>query len=250
MLVLSRREKERIVFPDLGVTVEVVSIVGNRARLGVQAPREIRVLRHEIAENEVHGSQPVGDRRSLSHEFRNVLQEVTFAARLAREQLRAGEAETAAETIDGLLARLAGLSRELAAQREPSRPQPAAPRLRKALLVDDNQNERRLLESYLRLKGYDVAVAGDGADALDYLRTHDRPDFVLLDMLMPRVDGPNALGRIRRDPELRDLKVFAVSGTQPEQLGVATGPGGVDCWFQKPVDPEELVQVMERTLTA
>ncbi len=52
------------------------------------------------------------------------------------------------------------------------------------------------------MTGFQVDTAGDGADALDYLHSHDRPDVVLLDMLMPRCDGPTTIGRIRRDPSL------------------------------------------------
>ncbi len=70
----------------------------------------------------------------------------------------------------------------------------------KALLVEDNANKSNLLAGYLRMTGFEVDTAGDGADALDYLRSHDRPDVVLLDMLMPRCDGPTTIGRIAAIP--------------------------------------------------
>jgi CheY-like chemotaxis protein len=98
------------------------------------------------------------------------------------------------------------------------------------------------------MTGFEVETAGDGADALDYLHSHDRPDLVLLDMLMPRCDGPTTVGRIRRDPQLEGMKVYAVSGTSQKRFDLQTGPGGVDRWFTKPVDPRELVRQIDSEL--
>ncbi|HUG89493.1 MAG TPA: response regulator [Planctomycetaceae bacterium] len=252
MLVLTRRESEKIVFPDLGVTVEIVSLSGNRARIGVDAPRDVRILRQEIMNSRAVGDPMAAAARpsaELSHAMRNRLQKVGIAARLANRQLAAGLVGDAQQTLVTLLEELESLNREAAAERG-ARPQPPQPASRpvkgRALLVDDDENERKLLAGFLRMTGYQVDVAGDGADALDYLRTHDRPDIVLLDMLMPRCDGPSAIGQIRNDPHLDGLKVFAVSGTSPGRVGVETGPRGVDVWFQKPIDPEELVRAMDQ----
>jgi CheY-like chemotaxis protein len=120
----------------------------------------------------------------------------------------------------------------------------------RALLVEDNANESNLLAGYLRMTGFEVETAGDGADALDYLHSHDRPDVVLLDMLMPRCDGPTTVGRIRRDPHLDGMKIYAVSGTSQKRFDLQTGPGGVDRWFTKPVDPRELVRQIDSELAA
>ena len=249
MLVLTRRENEKIVFPDLGVTVEIIALSGSRARIGIDAPRSVRILRHEIAD--AAGIQPATKPQiPLSHELRNRLNTISVAARLASRQLAAGEIHEADEALQLILAELSEMNREAASQRV-QRPQPRpASRKCTALLVDDDINERRLLEGYLRMTGFDVQVAGDGADALDYLREHDRPDVVLLDMIMPRCDGPSALTQIRQDPRLAGLKIFAVSGTSPSRLGVETGPRGIDEWFEKPIDPEELVRAMQRAMPA
>jgi carbon storage regulator CsrA len=113
----------------------------------------------------------------------------------------------------------------------------AAPRPPRALLVEDNANERQLMAGFLRLRGFAVDTADDGVDALEYLRSGGKPDLVLLDMGLPRCDGPTALRAIRRDPSLAGLKVFAVSAARPEDYG---SPAGVDRWFHKPVDPDRL----------
>ncbi len=65
MLVLSRRESEKILVPELGITLEVLSIKGNTVRLGIDAPREIRVLRGEIVDTELEA--PFDSASSNSH---------------------------------------------------------------------------------------------------------------------------------------------------------------------------------------
>src|SRR5205085_8039626 len=91
----------------------------------------------------------------------------------------------------------------------------AAPRSRKALVVEDDTNERELLAGFLRMAGLDVVTAGDGADALDHLRGAPLPDVVLLDMVLPRCDGPETIRAIRHDPQLRGVRIFAVTGHSP-----------------------------------
>ena len=120
----------------------------------------------------------------------------------------------------------------------------------RALLVEDNANERQLMAGLLRLQGFAVDTAGDGQDALDYLRARGRPDVVLLDMGLPRCDGPTALRAIRSDPALAGLKVFAVSGGAPEDYGCPPGPAGVDRWFRKPIDPAALIRDVSCDLQA
>ena len=99
-----------------------------------------------------------------------------------------------------------------------------------------------MLAGFLRTAGLDVDTAGDGADALDYLHSHVQPDVVLLDMGLPRCDGASMVRQLRRDPAYAGLKIFAVTGFLPDQFDLARGPGGVDRWFHKPINPEALLQ--------
>jgi CheY-like chemotaxis protein len=114
----------------------------------------------------------------------------------------------------------------------------------RALLVEDDENERELLGGFLRLSGFDVTLTCDGRDALDYLSLHAPPDIVLLDMLMPRCDGASFVREVRSTAALSKLKLFAVSATDPSSLGVPTGVGGIDRWLPKPVDVEYLVHAV------
>jgi len=120
--------------------------------------------------------------------------------------------------------------------------------VRKALVVEDDQNERELLAAYLRMAGLDVEVANDGQDALDYLHTHEPPDVVLMDMALPRCDGPTAIREIRNDPAIADLKIFAVSGRSPEQFG-DRNTFRVDRWFAKPLNAEDLLRDLHRDIS-
>jgi CheY-like chemotaxis protein len=80
---------------------------------------------------------------------------------------------------------------------------------------------------------------------LDYLRTHEKPDVVLLDMGLPRLDGAATLREIRREPAFADLKVIGVSGHHPEEYNLEPSPRGIHRWFQKPVDPTALLRELK-----
>jgi carbon storage regulator CsrA len=242
MLVLSRRSNEKIVFPEVGVTVHLLSTKGGVARIGIEAPPAVPILRGELAPKAPASAGP-----SAEHRLRNRLSKMNLSLHVLQRQLEAGLQAEAQATLDNVLAQLETLDRDLAAAR--GRPKPATLRCR-ALVVDDDSNERELLAGLLGMHGCECPTAADGQDCLDYLASHERPDFVLLDMWMPRCDGPDALRQIRADPRFAGLKVFGISGTSPEDLGVGTGPSGVDAWFSKPLDPRKLWEAMQQALGA
>jgi CheY-like chemotaxis protein len=157
---------------------------------------------------------------------------------VARLQLLAGLHGAAGTTLEQARQKLEAL------RRRPETPR-ALPR-RRALLVEDNDNERELLARLLRQAGLEVDTAGDGVDALDYLQRGATPDVVLIDMVLPRCDGPTAIREIRRDPRTAALKVYAVSGHTPGEFDLGNG---VDGWFAKPVDPEAMVRRLSVELT-
>ena len=249
MLVLSRRANEKIVFPNLGITVDVLSIKGNSARLGIEAPANVTVMRDELlaqlSEAERAALAQVEKRPELSHAVRNHLNAVSIALHLFRRQCQAGLETDAQRTFDRLIGEFGRLEDEVGT-RQPAAKKPSSQC--RALLIEDDQNESELLAGFLRMTGFDVATAEDGSDALDYLSSHKRPDLVLLDMLMPRCDGPSTVQAIRGNHDYDPMKIFAVSGTSPMTLGVTVGPGGIDRWFPKPINPEALVREIAREL--
>jgi carbon storage regulator CsrA len=258
MLVLSRGLNEKVVFPTLGITVDILRLAGSKVRLGIDAPKNIPVLREEIANNG-GGGQAVtarADKTSkdrLTHATRNRLQKATLGLRLVQRMLEAGQANDIEPTIFKIFNELKSLEDELA---WPSEQTPSAKQLRqqpshcRALVVEDDANECELLAGYLRLTGFQVDTAADGLQAMVRLAKPERPDIVLLDMKMPRFDGSKTVSAIRQNPDYRALKIFAVTGTDQGDAAVKVGPEGVDRWFRKPVDPEQLVTAIHSELHA
>ena len=258
MLVLSRRPNEKVLFPSINTAVQVVSIKGGTVRLGIEAPPEVTILRAELQDRTAERGattrlpEPAGSRlRGLRHLLRNRLNITTVGLGLLREQARAGLSDEMERTIAKIEEEMQRLQQRLESEAAltPSQPPKPARKTRKALLVEDEENERELLAGYLRLAGFAVDTAGDGCDALDHLRAGERPDVVLLDMGLPRCDGATTARQIRRDPACAGLKIFAVSGHSPNEYDLDRGPGGgIDRWFHKPLDPALLLRELTQEL--
>jgi carbon storage regulator CsrA len=249
MLILSRKQGQKIVFPTVAATVQIVRVQGNTVRLGIDAPDDLPVVREELLNAAANLPRGLGSMSSsLEHLLRNQLQTTSVGLALLRGQISQGLLADAEVTIERLCDESARLRDRFNAL---DRPQ-TLPKITRntALLVEDNANERELLAGFLRLAGFEVATAGDGADALDYLATQKRPDVMLLDMKMPRCDGLTTVQRIRSTPALAGLKIYAVTGATATDLKVQANETGVDCWFAKPVDPEHLVQTIRHEFQA
>ncbi|MEL6105872.1 MAG: response regulator [Planctomycetota bacterium] len=124
------------------------------------------------------------------------------------------------------------------------------PPLRSTLIVEDNRNESQLLACYLKLKRMSVQTAENGADAMAYLEDHAIPDIILLDLNMPKFDGVWTVSRLRANPSTRHIPIIAVSGESPEEVGLEIGPHGVDAWYPKPIDPEQLFRELNSEFMA
>ncbi len=240
MLVVTRRPSQRIVFPSLGITVHLLKWAKGAARIGIEAPPEIPVLRDELL------STLEETARRSRHDLANTLSKATLAVQLAQKQVEAGRSEAAIVTLNLAMESLEAL---VAAHRPPALPDgPPAPRRCHALIVEDDVNQRELLAGLLGMNGCQCDQVGDGEDALAYLDSGRRPDVILLDMALPRCDGPATLRRIRADERFARVKVFSLSSTPPHELGIADGPTGFDAWFAKPLNPQRLWEVMQESV--
>jgi adenylate cyclase len=107
------------------------------------------------------------------------------------------------------------------------------------LVIDDLPQNTRLLEAILTPRGYRVVTAGSGEDGLKLLR-EEKPDLVLLDILMPEMDGYEVCRRIREDPATAFLPVVMItaSGDQEKRRALETG---ADDFVTKPFDQTELL---------
>jgi two-component system, sensor histidine kinase and response regulator len=107
------------------------------------------------------------------------------------------------------------------------------------LIVDDNRDNLRVVSSFLKDKGYKLALALDGASALEILQTN-QIDLILLDIMMPEMDGFQVCKIIKANPELKDIPViFLTAKNQTEDVVTGFELGGVD-YITKPFRKEEL----------
>jgi CheY-like chemotaxis protein len=106
------------------------------------------------------------------------------------------------------------------------------------LLVEDDELLRGAMRLVLEWEGYRVACAGDGRQALDFLRAGGRPALILLDVTLPVLDGWQFRREQRRDPELAAIPVVVVSA-----LDLAACPDA-DAYVRKPFDPQQLLEAI------
>jgi class 3 adenylate cyclase len=118
-----------------------------------------------------------------------------------------------------------------------SRHVPLPPAERGAILVvDDNESNREMLARRLAREGHPVQTAAGGREALDLLQVL-RPDLVLLDVMMPEMDGYEVLQRLKADPELRDIPVLMISALDEIASVVRCIELGAEDYLPKPFDP-------------
>lgn len=255
MLVLSRKNDEAVVFPGLGITINLLKVDSRVARLGIEAPSHIRIMRKELLDGSVEESFDVqsfenlfGNSRDQLHEMRNQLNTLNLGLHLYRQQMDAGFIEEANETFQGVIQRLSTIEKRVANQAKAAERVSLDTEKIRVLLVEDDEDQRELLAGVLRMRGCEVATASTGNEAMDYLKTNGSPDYVLLDMRMPDGDGATIVQRLRQSEETASLKILATSGTSPTELGVGVGQSdGVNHWFPKPINADGLLEYMRES---
>ncbi|MDQ3281461.1 MAG: response regulator [Acidobacteriota bacterium] len=115
----------------------------------------------------------------------------------------------------------------------------------KVLLVEDNADVRRLYAIGLNQRGFEVKLAANGAEAVDRVLT-ERPDYILLDWMMPLMDGREVVERIDSQDGTSDIEIIVISG----QPAPTTLPGRVRSWLTKPLTVDELVSEIGRSRVA
>lgn len=111
----------------------------------------------------------------------------------------------------------------------------------KILIVDDNSDVRRLYAIGLNQRGFEVKLAANGAEAVERI-SREKPDVVLLDWLMPLMDGGEVLDRLGPDAA-SSIPIIVISGQPAPAVGLDPR---IQCWLTKPVTVEELVMEIQR----
>lgn len=115
------------------------------------------------------------------------------------------------------------------------------------LVVDDDASVRAMLGYLLQDEGYDVREASDGAEAIDEM-TVDAPDCVILDLMMPNVDGLGVLRARRERGFAPDTRVLVLTAKTDTKDAVWCWELGADEYLNKPVDPDKLAREVRQLL--
>jgi len=122
---------------------------------------------------------------------------------------------------------------------------------RKVLVVDDEPDMLEILGYNLRQEGYEPLLASDGKEALALAKTH-QPATILLDIMMPGMDGIELCKRLRAMPETRDSFIVFLTARSEEYVEMAGFEAGADDFLVKPIRPRALLsrlKALERRLT-
>ena len=116
---------------------------------------------------------------------------------------------------------------------------------KKILIVDDERHIVRLVEVNLERAGYDVISAYDGIEALEKVES-EKPEMIILDVMMPRMDGFEVLKKLRSDAATKEIPVIMLTAKAQDADIFKGWSSGVDSYLTKPFNPRELLTFVER----
>lgn len=115
----------------------------------------------------------------------------------------------------------------------------------KILIVDDDQDFLQLLEFDLKKHGYEVIMAPDGEEGLKKAKA-EKPDLILLDIKMPKMDGYTFVRRLKKEPETKGIALIVLTSYEPMKDMFQLE--GVEDYFVKSVNMEGLVKTIEKRI--
>jgi two-component system alkaline phosphatase synthesis response regulator PhoP len=115
----------------------------------------------------------------------------------------------------------------------------------KVLVCDDERHIVRLIQVNLEREGYKVVTAYDGKEGLEKVRT-EKPDLMVLDVMMPYMDGFEVLKALRRDADTADLPVIMLTAKAQDKDVFEGYTYGADMYLTKPFNPRELIAFVKR----
>jgi twitching motility two-component system response regulator PilH len=115
------------------------------------------------------------------------------------------------------------------------------------LVVEDSVTQREMITDLLKGSGLDVSIATDGVEALEQIQGHP-PDLVVLDIVMPRMNGYEVCRRLKSDPKTQNVPVVMCSSKGEEFDRYWGMKQGADAYIAKPFQPTELVGTVKQLL--
>jgi two-component system alkaline phosphatase synthesis response regulator PhoP/two-component system response regulator VicR len=119
---------------------------------------------------------------------------------------------------------------------------------KKIMAVDDERHIVRLIQVNLERAGYQVVTAFDGPDALRKANS-ERPDLIVLDVMMPKMDGFEVLKRLQANPETREIPIIMLTAKAQDADVFRGWSSGVSAYLTKPFNPLELITFVKRILS-
>ncbi|MDB9525257.1 response regulator [Oscillatoria sp. CS-180] len=116
------------------------------------------------------------------------------------------------------------------------------------LVVEDSIPQRRMITELLQGNGLEVAAACDGVEALEHIQAGRHPDLVVLDIVMPRMNGYEVCRRLKADPITQNVPVILCSSKGEEFDRYWGMKQGADAYIAKPFQPTELVGTVKQLL--
>jgi CheY-like chemotaxis protein len=118
----------------------------------------------------------------------------------------------------------------------------------KIMVVDDEESLRELVKAIFSTENYDIIEASSGQECLDKLKT-EKPDLILMDMMMPTMSGRETTEKIRQNPATKDLKIVFLTVARFSETGKSTLENlHVLDYITKPFDNEDLIQRVKKLI--
>lgn len=174
----------------------------------------------------------------VNHRLRNRLNEIGLGIRLVDRAMEAGDVETAHAAVRELMRKTNLATAETV--------ETAGIAGVKILVVEDDSQQCLLLTGLLRHLSAQVKHASDAASAYQSLNSGFTPDIVLQDMHLVAESGAEIVQAIRQRRDCNAVKIIAVSGTPPTDVGLEIDAEGVDAWVPKPVNIEHLLLALQK----
>lgn len=118
---------------------------------------------------------------------------------------------------------------------------------KRILIVDDSNTNVILLDAILGNRGYEIIKTSSVKEASPYLE-QTLPDLILLDLLMPKVSGYKFLEDIRKNKKTRNIPVMVVTAVTEKESKIRTQKLGISDYIEKPINIQELIAKVEKTL--
>lgn len=119
---------------------------------------------------------------------------------------------------------------------------------KKILIIEDEPEVVMMMRARLEHEGYQVIACPDGTEGISMVH-EEKPDLILLDIMMPKIDGFQVCRLLKENPETRDIPVIFVTGLEVNDVKQKVKESGADGAIQKPYEPKELLEKVKGCLT-